>query len=191
MLEVRLSDLLELVAGESAVAGGGAAAAAAVAMAAAAVAMAARRSRGVWAEAGAAAAQAEVLRERAGRLVQEDADAYRHAHERLRGTESDERPEQRDWQLGQALRRAADVPLAVAETAADVADLGTEVAAECEPAIRPEAVAGCMLAEAGVRIGVQLIEVNLATTPDDERLVRARAALGRAERSRAAVVEAG
>lgn len=175
---------LDRVAEATVVPGGGATATAVVALAAALLAMTARRSRESWPEAGGAIGQAEALRDRAARLVQESADAYERAVERLRGegATSDD-PEARDWELGVVLDRAAAAPLALAEVAADVVDLAAEVAERCDPTVRGDAVAASLLAQAGVRIGAHLVEINLATRKDDERMGRVRELVARAERS--------
>ena len=57
-------------------------------------------------------AQAESLRARAGRLAQEDADAL-EAFLEARLAADEPRRAARDFNLGQALDRAADVPLAI------------------------------------------------------------------------------
>ena len=184
LLDARLRDLLEQVADESPSAASSAATAAAVALSAGLAAMAARRSRGQWPEAGGAIGQAEALGARAAELVQESADAYEAAVQRLEAGGAEDRPEQRDWSLGVVLARAADAPLELAETAADIGELCAEVAANCDPAVRADAVAGSLLAESGVRVAAHLVEVNLTTRADDERLARAEALRGRAELSR-------
>jgi len=165
--------------------GGGATATAVAALAAALLAMTAQRSRESWSEAGGAIGQAEALRDRAARLVQESADAYEQALEGLRGkgATSDAR-EVRDWELGVALERAAAAPLALAEVAADLVDLAAEVAERCDPAVRGDAVAASLLAQAGVSIGAHLVEINLAMREDDERVGRVRKLIARVERSR-------
>jgi methenyltetrahydrofolate cyclohydrolase len=183
---------LERFAEATVVPGGGATATAVVALAAALVAMTARRSRESWPEAGGAVGQAEALRDRAARLVQESAEAYEQAVERLRGTGvTDDAPEARDWELGVALERAAAAPLAVAEVAADVAELAGVVTEQCDPMVRGDAVAALLLAQASVRIGAHLVEINLATREDDERIERSRRLVARAERGGGGAFAAG
>lgn len=190
ILDHSLGSLLELTADESPAFAGGAAAATSLAAAAGLVAMCARRSRGHWDDAPAAAGQAEVLRTRATRLIAESAAAYDLAAELLRPEARDPAgaTPARDWQLGSALARAADSPLRCAEVAADVAELAAEVASAADSGFRAEAVAACLLAEAAARIGAHLVEINLATGDDDERLERSRAAAGRAARCRESVL---
>ena len=175
---------LDRVAEAAVVPGGGATATAVAALAAALLTMTSQRSRESWPEAGGAIGQAEALRDRAARLVQESAEAYERAVERLRGdgTASDD-PEARDWELGVVLERAAAAPLALAEVAADVVDLAAEVAERCDPTVRGDAVAASLLAQAGVRVGAHLVEINLATRGDDPRMQRVRTLIARAERS--------
>lgn len=157
------------------------------------VSMCARRSLEVWDGASAAAGQAERLRSRAAALLDEAEAAHRAAVGRLddRVQRSREGSPQRDWQLGEALRRAARAPSLCAEVAADVAELGAQVAGRCEPGCRPDAIAACRLAEAAARIAADLVEVNLALGADaglrDEAANAARRA--REARARASAAE--
>jgi len=149
---------------------GGPAAALAVASAAALVALAARVTEG-WEDAGAVAAQADALRRRATALAAEDAEAvqaYLDARE-----QADPRQAARDFVLGRALERAADVPLAIAETACDVALLAEAVADRVGGDVRPDAVAGALLAHGAAQAAAHLVAVNLAAGADDERTRRA------------------
>lgn len=171
-LDVRLGELLDLLASDRPVPAGGSAAAVAVAAAAAIVAKAARLSGRHWPEAGGAHAQAEALRGRAAPLAQADAEAYADALATLRAPAA-ERQERRDAEIGAALSRAADVPLAIAATAADVATLAAAVAENGNPNLRADAAAAAVLAEAGARVAANLVAVNLSAVADDERLARA------------------
>ena len=84
-------------------------------------------------------------------------------------------PEQRDFALGAALLQAAEVPLRIAEAAADVAELAALAAAEGSPHLRPDATAAAALAEAATRAAAHLVEINLATVPGDRHSERGRA----------------
>jgi formiminotetrahydrofolate cyclodeaminase len=142
-------------------------------MAAGLVAKAARISQEGWAEASGVIVQADSLRRRVSPLAQTDADAYRKALETMRApAETD--PERRDAEIAGALSDAADVPLEIAEVAADVAALGALVAERGNEALRAEAAAGAALAEASARIAALLVEINLAVAPEDERISRAK-----------------
>lgn len=190
LLDTRLGDLLDELASEAPTPGGGSAAAIAVAMAAGLVAMAARLSRAEWPEAGGAIAQAEALRVRVAPLAQRDAEAYEQALAALRPPKELE-PEARDAVIGEALSRAAEVPLAIAEAAADVAELAAVVAEKGNPAVRPDAAAAALFAEAGARTAANLVAVNLATTEDDPRARRAREAAAAASAAAGAALAAG
>ena len=97
--------------------GGGSAAAITAAMAAQLVGMAARLSADSWPEAGGASAQASALSARLAGLAQADADTYTESLQTLE--RAHEIPaERRDYELGAALDRSAQTPLAIAETAA-------------------------------------------------------------------------
>jgi len=168
-----VDDLLATVAAETSAPGGGSVAAVVTAFAAALVAMAARFSREQWEEAGGAVAQAEALRTRVLPLADEDAEAYETVLEALR-LPPDIGPDRRDEALGAALSRAADVPLAIAEAALDVATLAAELAERGNPNLRGDAATAALLAEAAVRATANLLEINLGTREGDERLKRAR-----------------
>ena len=160
---------------------GGAAAAVAAAMAAALVAMTARASS-EWPEAGGVVAQAASLRRRLAQLAQTDAEVYSETLLVLehRGEISAER---RDHELGRALARAAQAPLAIAETATDVALLAVETAELGDPNLRADAEVAAALAAAAAQSAARLVEVNLAALRDDARVAQARTAAEAAVRA--------
>jgi formiminotetrahydrofolate cyclodeaminase len=173
VLSLTVDELLDELARGTPVPGAGSAAALVTAAAAALTAMAGRCSRDSWAEAGAAVAQAESLRARAGALAREDADAL-EAFLAARAATAEPRREARDFTLGQALFLAADVPLAIAEIACDVALLAAHAAENCEDDVRPDAASAAALAYGAVRAAAHLVEVNLATAEGDARVTSAR-----------------
>ena len=166
--ERRLEELLDAIAEDTLVPASGSVAGVVVAMAAALTAMAARRSLGSWAEAGGAVAQAEALRRRATPLAQEDAEAYLEAVARL-----ERREPGHDAELGLALARAAEVPLLIAQVAADVAALAKEVAECGDPSVRGDATGAALLAQAAARAAAHLVEINLGSGPGDLRVLSA------------------
>jgi formiminotetrahydrofolate cyclodeaminase len=174
LLELSVQAWLDQLGDHSPAPGGGAAAAVAAAMGASLVALTARHAEG-WIEAGGVAAQAVALQHRLARLAQDDADVYAEALDLLdhRGEIPVER---RDHELGQALARAAEAPVAIAEAAADVTALAVEAAGHAPAQLRADAEAGAALAAAAAQAAARLVEVNLATMRDDERAVRARTA---------------
>src|SRR6266571_3059889 len=97
-----------------------------------------------WPEAGGITAQALKLRARLAELAQTDAEAYAESLAALtiKGTEPDER---RDFALGSALGRAAEVPLVIAETACDAALLAASAAENVRPELQPDAQAAAAL----------------------------------------------
>lgn len=149
---------------------GGTAAAAAAAMAAALVTMVARGSSG-WTDGAGVASQARALRSRLTSLGDDDAAAFAQVMATMRETSGT--PEQRDFTLGTALLHAAEVPLRIAEAAADVAELAAISAAEGSAHLRPDATAAAALAEAATRAAAHLVGVNLATVPGDRHSERA------------------
>ena len=144
---------------------GGSAAALATTMASGLVRLVARVSRD-WEEAPGIAAQAAALGDRALVLADDDHRAYAAAVEQLRAPE-------RDAALGRALRRAAEVPLSIAEAAADVAALAAFAARDGADSVRGDAWAAATLAEAASVAAARLVQINLATRPDDELSTRA------------------
>jgi formiminotetrahydrofolate cyclodeaminase len=176
-LGLPLEEFLGEVASPEPMPGAGYCAAISLSMAAGLVAMAAGASRGDWAEAKGAAAQANTLRERVAPLAQRNVAAYAEAVARLRGA-GDGGGESED--LGVLLERAAKIPLEIAEAAVDVASLAAVVAERGEQALRADAVAGALLAQGVARAAATLVEVNLATTSSDERVTRARDLAGTA-----------
>ena len=144
---------------------GGSAAALATTMAAGLVRLVARVSPD-WDEAPGIAAQAAALGDRALLLADDDHRVYARALAQL-GAPA------RDAALGEALRHAARVPLEIAETAADVAALAALAAREGADTVRGDAWAAATLAEAAATAASRLVQVNLATRPDDDMTTRA------------------
>jgi methenyltetrahydrofolate cyclohydrolase len=172
VLEEPLADLLGRIADERPTPGGGSVAALTVAMAASLVEMVARSSEG-WDERAGVAAQASCLRARVGPLAPLDAEAYEAALDAF-ARPADGRD--RDAELGRKLGRAAEVPLRVAEAAADVAELAALAAEAGDHRRRPDAVAAALLSGAAARAAAHLVAVNLAALPGDDRVERAEAA---------------
>jgi glutamate formiminotransferase/formiminotetrahydrofolate cyclodeaminase len=172
-LELRLQDFLEDVASADLAPGAGLVAAIAVAMGAGLVAMAARLSRDEWLEAQGSAAQAEALRSRVTPLAELNAEAYASAVAALRLEDASD-PTRRDEAIAIALERAAEIPLQIGEVASDVASLAAEVAEHGEPNLRADVAIAALLSEAGAKAAATLVEINLGTTSDDERVARAR-----------------
>jgi methenyltetrahydrofolate cyclohydrolase len=128
-----------------------------------------------WEGARGVAAQARALRDRVVPLAQADSEAYAEVLSVLQLPEGG-RTEERDFALGAALDRAAELPLAIADTAADVAELSAHAAFSCNVKVRGEVLTAAILAEAAVRAAAGLVEINLSTAEGDERLQRGRAA---------------
>ena len=147
--------------------GGGTAAALTVAVAAGLVAMVARRSTESWTEARGVAAQAAAVQERVAPLAEADAEAWAAALDALASGRGDDR-------LERLLAEAVEIPLRIADAAADVAAMAALAAELGEGTFRGDAVAAALLAEAAARAAGTLVGLNLAVTRDDERLARAR-----------------
>jgi len=174
-LDLTVSAWLEELGERGPAPGGGSAAAMAAAMGAALLAMSARLSSESWPEAGGIAAQATALRARLADLAQADAEVYSEALRILEGAQ--EIPEERrDYELGLAYERAAETPLTIARTAADVALLGIGARDRIEPAVQADLDAAIALGAAAAQAAARLVEVNLAATSDDPRVGQASAA---------------
>ena len=183
-----VAELCVTVSAATSAPGGGSVAALVVGLAASLTAMAARFSSEHWEDASGAVAQAEALRARALPLADEDARAYESFLEARRLSEK-VGPEARDAAIGVALSRAADVPLAIAETALDVASLACELVERGNPNLRGDAATAVLLAEAAARATANLVEINLATREGDERVERAREVVEMTRRISRQVVE--
>jgi formiminotetrahydrofolate cyclodeaminase len=147
--------------------GGGAAAAAGCALGAALAEMTARFAGRSDDAARAAGLVAEALR-----LGEADLTAYAPVLEAQRAGDAEG--------VAAAKARAAEVPLAIAETAAAAADLARALARAGKPGLEGDALAGADLAAGAARAAARLVEINLSGSPDDVRVVRARAAVARA-----------
>jgi len=184
LLSRPLSEVLGALASQHELAGGGGPAAALTSAAAAALtAKVARASRATWIEAGGAVAHAESLRMQAQALIERDADAYREASSVLLQSERSARqgvagpavaaraapPAERERLAGEALIYAADLSLAIADAASQVAQLAAEVARRCPPSLRPDAQTAVALAEAAACAAARLVEVNRKLPADDPR----------------------
>jgi methenyltetrahydrofolate cyclohydrolase len=168
--ELPLGRFLDMVASREPAPGGGASAAVAVALAAALTSMAARFSRDHLADAETIAEKAEELRSRGMLLAQADAAAYGRVLDAYRNPHEDE--EKRRRRIREALSEAADVPLSIAEVGVEVAGNAGRLAEEGNPNLRGDAVTATVLAGAGVRAAVTLVEINVSAGGADDRLSR-------------------
>ena len=181
LLELTVRGWLDELGNRGPAPGGGAAAAIAAAMAAALVAMAARLSAD-WPDGRGVVAQASSLRRRLAELAQSDADVYRETL-RILEHRAEIPAERRDHELGQALARAAQTPLTIAEAAADVALLAAEATERADPKLRPDADVATALAAAAAQAAARLVEINLSAARDDARVAQARTAAEAAVRA--------
>lgn len=188
LLALTVEELLDAIASDEPLPASGSAAALVAAMAAGLVAKVGKVSS-EWEDGPAVAAQARALRLRLALLAHADTEAYGAALAAMRLPR--ELPQkQRDEILGRTLERAADVPLAIADAAADVADLAANAAANGKPRLVPDAVAAAELADGAARAAALLVGVNLATGPDDARTLLAAESVARASSARARAQEA-
>ena len=159
LLDLSVREFAERLADGRTAAGGGSTAAVVLAISAGLAGMAARASRDTWEGAPGAIAQADALRARVVPLVEADAKVYAEALATLRSRDELD-PAERDEAIRQALSRAAEVPLAIAE-------FGSEE-------VRGDAAAAAVLAAAGAQAAANLVVINLAAARADERVALAR-----------------
>jgi len=182
LLELTVQGWLEELGERGPAPGGGSAAAITAAMAAALVGMAARLSAESWSEAGGICAQTWALRVRLAGLAQADADDYGESLRILEGAK-DIPAERRDRTIAEALDRAAQTPLAIAETATDVVMVAFEARERVDPKVQADVEAAAALAASAAQAAARLVEVNLSATRDDPRVAQARAAAEAAART--------
>jgi methenyltetrahydrofolate cyclohydrolase len=173
LLDLSVREFAERLADGRTAVGGGSTAAIVLAISAGLAGMAARASRDAWEGGPGAIAQANALRARAVPLVEADARVYAEALETLRSRDELD-PDERDEAIRQALSRAAEVPLAIAETGCDVAELASAIAELGSEEVRGDAAAAAVLAAASARAAANLVVINLAAARADERVARAR-----------------
>ena len=136
----------------------------------------------------AVADRAAELRARELELAEQDERSYAPVLEAVRLEASDPA---RDARLAAALSAAAEVPLAVAAGAAELAELAGAMAREGSPHLVGDATAAALLAEAATRAAVRLVELNLAQAPGDARLKAAGELAARAADARSGVLGPG
>jgi methenyltetrahydrofolate cyclohydrolase len=162
-LQLPLGRFLDLVAAEGPAPSGGSVVAVAVALAAGLSAMASRLSTDHLPDASKLAKLSDSLRSKTAPLAQTDAVAYGRVLAAREGSS-----------VRDALSRAADVPLAVAEAGAEVAEISARLARDGNPNLQGDAIAAALLAEAGVRAAARLAKINLSSAGiEDGRSARA------------------
>jgi formiminotetrahydrofolate cyclodeaminase len=151
----------------------GAVAAVVAGLAASLAAAAADRSRDQWEDAAGARAQAQALCRRAMELAQQDATRFATARDALARRGSPD-IQASDYELGDAIARAAEPPLALAAGAADTARLAAEIAQHGAGEVSVDAVIAAQLAAAAADAAARLVEVNLVVGGDPDLAVQAR-----------------
>jgi len=169
LYERKVRAVLDEIAEPSPAPGAGAVSAVVAAMAAGLIASAARRSPG-WVEARGISAQAQALRSRVERLAEANEAAYLEVLGLIEGATAEGG---RDAAIGKALDTAAELPLAIAECAYNIALLGVEGAHHAAPGGAEDAAAAAVLAEAAARAAAGLVAANLVSIPGDERVLHA------------------
>jgi formiminotetrahydrofolate cyclodeaminase len=174
--EQPLATFLDEVAQATPAPGGGSSAAFALALAAALVEMTASLTGDAE-----TASRATDLRVQALEQAERDLSSYALVLEAERLPRDDP---SRAARLEQALLEASRPPLAIAEGAAEAAQLGVAVARTSSPHVRGDALTGVLIAEAAAAGAATLVDINLERQPGAPELERARAARDRASRAR-------
>jgi formiminotetrahydrofolate cyclodeaminase len=127
--------------------------------------------------------QVEPLRRRLFDLIEADAAAYRQVAAAYRmPRQSDAEKAARTEAIQAALKRATEVPLAIAEACRDLLRLGPEVAAKTNPALRSDVALGAVLAHAAAH-GVWFnIKDNLDNVTDEKFRIRVADSVARIQR---------
>lgn len=115
--------------------------------------------------------RAAALRKQALELAERDLASYEPVLEALRLPRSD--PERKP-RLAQANSDATQVPLEIAEVGSELAGLAAVASRQPNRHVEGDATAGALLAEGACRAAARLVELNLAETPADGRVQRAR-----------------
>ncbi len=173
LLDLTVRELLSQVSSDDDSPGSGAAAALTTALAAALVEAAALRAGDEWPDGADVARRARRARERAAPLAATNAKAYREAVQAMRGRRGEESRSEHNAALGEALVRAAEVPLEITTIAEEVAELGARAAEQGAASLRPDAVAATLLAGVSAAAAANLVAVNLGITDEDPRARRA------------------
>jgi formiminotetrahydrofolate cyclodeaminase len=116
--------------------------------------------------------RAHQLRTTALALADEDAAAYGNVLAVQRRRDEPGHPQR----LRQALADAAEPLVRIIETAREVSELATGAVADARGGVRGEALTAVVLAESVARGGVPLVELNLASDPQDPRRAHVREA---------------
>jgi formiminotetrahydrofolate cyclodeaminase len=156
--------------------GGGSSAAVTLALGAAVVEMSASLAGDSDAAARVAALRAEALE-----LAGAELSSYAPVLEAVRLPRDDPA---RAGRVEEALLEASRTPLAIAERAAEAAELGAAVADASSESVRGDAVTGVLLSEAASAAAARLVEINLARQDSAPELGRAREAAAGAARAR-------
>jgi formiminotetrahydrofolate cyclodeaminase len=97
----------------------------------------------------------------------------------------------RGQRLASALSQASEAPLGISRASAEAAELGAAVAARSKPALRGDAIAGVLLAEAATRTASTLVKINLGGSGGDPRLEEVASLTQRAAAARNRVSDQG
>ena len=177
LAEQSLSRFLAATAEATPAPGGGSSAAVVCALAAGLVEMAAA----IEEQGSRTPERARALRLRALELAEGELSSYAPVLEARRLPADDPA---RSGAIEAALIEASLSPLAIAEAAAQVAELGAQVAGAAKPSVRGDAVTGVLLAEAAASAAAGLVATNLEGLHAGELSDRADAAKAAAESAR-------
>lgn len=179
----RIADFLGRLASATPTPGGGGAAALAAAVAAGLTAMTARLSASRIDDSDRCAAGLDRLRDELLQLADDDAAAYADVLAAMRGP-ADVSSGDRSKRRADALRVASEIPLAVANRAAEVAEVAARLARTGNPHLRGDARTAVHLAHAAATSAAELVAINVQQGQLDPTLAaHAHAAVERAARA--------
>ncbi|MDQ3905159.1 MAG: cyclodeaminase/cyclohydrolase family protein [Actinomycetota bacterium] len=160
LLDCTVADFLELLAAKQPAPGGGAVAATTVAMAAGLLGMAARYSAAQLIDSPARAAHADRLKDQAAALVDQDAAAYQAVLAAF-ALPREPDPQVRCRQIRSTLKRAARIPMEIAETASVITIEAVELIKRGNRNLRGDAFTAATLAAAAARAAAELVRLNV------------------------------
>jgi methenyltetrahydrofolate cyclohydrolase len=179
----RIAEFLGRLASATPTPGGGGAAAFAAAVAAGLTAMTARLSASRIDDADRCAADMDRVRDGLMQLADDDAAAYAAVLAAMRRS-ADAGDGDRSRRRADALQVASEIPVAVANRAADVAEVAARLARTGNPHLRGDARTAVHLAHAAATSAAELVAINVHQGQLDPTLAaRAQAAVERAARA--------
>jgi glutamate formiminotransferase / formiminotetrahydrofolate cyclodeaminase len=180
-LRAGIEPFIEQLAAPTSTPGGGSAAAASAAMAAGLATMVASMSRGKKAyaqyehELSEAISRLARLREELKAAIEEDAESYKAV---VKAYKQAKDSGQADGGIEEALMRATNVPLGVAERSREVAGIAEKLGPVTIPNMKSDLTTALALAQAAIQGALANVEINLASVKDEQFVRKTRERVG-------------